>query len=140
MSNMGFDIFNELNYLMSERDIFCAALRLKRNKAAGTDGIINEIIKSGISVLSIPLCKLFNCIFSNSHFPITWRINTLSPLLKKSDSKVCDNSRGIAAGCCLSKLFLGVLNNRLNKFADKHSLIPAQQIGYKEIGSQKYDW
>ena len=132
MSNMGFDIFNELNYLMSEKEIHCAALQLKRNKAAGTDGIINEMIKSGISVLSKPLCKLFNCIFSNSHFPITWRINTLSPLHKKGDSKVCDNFRGIAVGCCLSKLFLSVLNNRLKKFADKHSLIPAQQIGYRE--------
>ena len=118
MSNMGFDIFNELNYVMSEKEILCAALQLKRNKAVGTGGIISEMIKSGISVLSKQLCKLFNCIFSNSHFPITWWINTLSPLHKKGDSKVCDNFRGIAVGCCLSKLFLSVLNNRLKKFAD----------------------
>ena len=83
MNNMGFDIFNELNYLMSEKEILCAALQLKRNKAAGTDGIINETIKSGIFVLSKLLWKLFNCIFSNSHYPITRRINTLSPLHKK---------------------------------------------------------
>ena len=69
ISKVGAHIFNELNYRMSEQEILLAAMHLKRNKAAGTDGVINEMIKSGISVLCKPIVKLFDCIFSNGHFP-----------------------------------------------------------------------
>ena len=48
------------------------------------------------------------------------------------------NDRGIAIGYCLSKVFLGVLHNRLLAFVDKHQLIPNCQIGYKH-GSRTSD-
>ena len=124
-------IFNELNYRMSEPKIMAAAFSLKRKKTSGTDGIINEMIKSGILTLKSTLTQLFNSIFSLGHYPNNWRTNSLSPLHKKGDQKSCDNFRGIAVGCCLSKLFLSVLNKRLITFVNNQSIIPKHQIGYQ---------
>ena len=71
-------------------------------------------------------------------YPSSWRVHSLTPLHKKGDTSKPANYRGIAVGCCLSKVFLGVLHNRLLEFVDKHKLIPNCQIGYKH-GSRTSD-
>ena len=68
--------FNELNFRIEINEIINSAKYLKSNKAAGVDGIINEILKAGMSQLIVPLHKLFNAILSNGHFPSNWRENT----------------------------------------------------------------
>ena len=125
-------IFNELNFKISEAEVQAATANLKVNKAAGIDGIISEIVKASSSFIMTPLHSLFNRIFLSGYFPKLWRVNTLSPLHKKGNNSVTDNYRGIAVGCCLAKLFLSVLHNRLQTFIDANDLIPNCQIGYKK--------
>ena len=131
-------IFNSLNFRIKPEEIALAANNLKKNKSPGVDGILNEMIQASMPFISKQLTLLFNSIFSGSHFPKTWRIHTLSPLLKKGDIYNPSNYRGIAIGSNLSKLFLTVLHNRLNVFVNENNLIPKNQIGYRK-GSRTTD-
>ena len=96
------------------------------------------MLKTAHPFISKHLELLFNAIFISSMFPDIWRIQILNPLHRKGGIYQPGNSRGIAIGSCLSKLFLSILHGRLVKFADTNKLIPIQQIGYRK-GSRTTD-
>ena len=131
MKNNKDKVFNELNFSITKAEVFRSMRSLKMSKAAGIDGILNEMIKAGANTLLDPFCSLFNKILAHQHFPKAWRTSTLSPLYKKGDCLDTNNYRGIAVSSSLSKLFLSILQKRLLDFSSKHSLIPECQIGYK---------
>ena len=128
-------VFNELNFTISLEEVSTAISLLKSNKAPGTDGLVNEMLKSGCSVLLPYLHKLFNKIFISGSYPECWRTNTLSPLHKKGDTHTTGNYRGIAVSSCIPKLFLSILQRRLVNFTDKHNCIPNCQLGYRKKSS-----
>ena len=128
-------VFNELNFAISLDEVSKAIHLLKSNKAPGTDGLINEMLKEGISVLLPYLHKLFNQIFISGNYPENWRTNTLSPLHKKGDTHTTGNYRGIAVSSCIPKLFLSILQRRLVDFSDNNNVIPNCQLGYKRKSS-----
>ena len=128
-------LFNELNFSISLVETSNAIRNLKTNKAAGLDGIVNEMFKTGISSLLSPLHKIFNSILTHGHFPSSWHTNTLSPLFKKGDQFDPKNYRGIAVSSSLSKIFLSIMQKRLSNFSKSHNLIPSCQIAYKQNSS-----
>ena len=107
------NVFNDLNFRITKAEIIQASHKLSTGKSSGIDGILNEMLKCGITVLLPSLHKLFNIILTSGLFPTTWGTNTLSPLHKKGDRNTSDNYRGIAVGSNLSKLFCSVIHNRL---------------------------
>lgn len=125
-------IFNELNFRIELHEVIQCIGSLKNKKAAGIDGIVNEMLKAGITSLAFPLQKLFNHILCQGHFPKHWQTNTLTPLHKKGDQLNPKNYRGIAVSNSIAKLFLAVLHRRLKKFTSDHGLVPNCQIAYKE--------
>ena len=129
------NIFNELNFSITAAETAKAINSLKTNKAAGVDGIVNEMFKAGISSLLNPLHKLFNSILTYGYYPTVWRTNTLTPLFKKGDQYDPKNYRGIAVASSISKLFLSIMQKRLSKFSQSHNLIPSCQIAYKQKSS-----
>ena len=62
-------IFNELNFMIGKQEILNSAKHLKSNKAAGIDGIVNEILKAGMSSLIEPMGNLFHGILTNGQYP-----------------------------------------------------------------------
>ena len=131
-------IFNELNFCIDSKEILNSTHLLKNNKATGTDGICNEILKICVPAMIEPITKLFNTILTHGLYPNQWTTQSLSPLHKKGSVYMPDNYRGIAIGNGLAKIFLQVLHKRLLGFSDKHNLIPPNQIGYKK-GSRTTD-
>ena len=108
---------------------------LKINKAAGVDGIVNEMFKAGINSLLFPLHKIFNSVLTHGYFPKAWQTNTLTPLFKKGDQYDPKNYRGIAVSSSISKIFLTIMQKRLSNFAYSNNLIPSCQIAYKRNSS-----
>ena len=125
-------IFNTLCFKITDLEITSAVCALKNGKAAGIDGVPNEMIKASLSFLKPSLLSIFNDILLHGKFPSVWSINTLTPLHKKGSTLLRDNYRGIAVSGCLAKLYLSILHKRLYKFADENNLIPPAQIGYKK--------
>ena len=103
---------HDLDFPFTCKEIRQGLSRLKINKKEGIDSISNEMLKYGSSVLTLPLVKLFNFILNITDFPVTWNMSLISTIYKKGDKNNC-NYRGISLSSCLSKLFTGLLQNRL---------------------------
>ena len=76
-------IFNELNFRITDAEIYAAIAKLKNGKASGFDGILNEMIKAGKHALVPALNKIFNFILLSGTFPDKWRITSSPQCIKK---------------------------------------------------------
>ena len=90
------------------------------------------MLKAGSLVLNPLIQKLFNHVFSSGIYPMQWSSVYLSAVFKSGDPSKTENYRGIAINSCVGKLFNSVLNNRLDKFLVKESVINPCQIGFSK--------
>jgi len=74
--------FNELDSPFTEEEIKNGIKKLKNKKAAGTDRIRNEMLKSGRHFLTTSLKKLFNLILEAGTFPDCWSMGLITPIFK----------------------------------------------------------
>ena len=89
------------------------------------------MLKYCSSVITLPLVKLFNYILNSTDYPETWNISLISTIYKKGDKNNCNNYRGISLSSCLSKLFTGLLQNRLITHLERHNLFSPFQAGFR---------
>ena len=76
--------------------------------------------------------RIFNDIIENGTFPTEWNIGVIKPIYKqKGDKKSPANYRGITLTGCLAKLLTSILQNRLNKFIEKHDALNPEQFGFR---------
>ena len=74
------------------------------------------MLKFGQTYIIDPLCKLFNNILSTGKFPVVWEKGIIVPIFKSGETCNPSNYKGITIG----KLFLKILNNRLDNFLTMH--------------------
>ena len=125
-------IFTELDTRISNKEIINAIASLKNNKASSFDQILNEMLKFGQTYIIDPLCKLFNNILSTGKFPVVWANGIIVPIFKSGEKCNPSNYREITIGSCIGKLFLKILNNRLDNFLTMHNIICPEQIGFSK--------
>ena len=99
---------------------------LRRGKAPGPDGILNEMILYGGFRLIESLTQLLNIAIDEECVPSDWRKSYVVPLFKGGDTEVASNYRGIALGSCVTKVFTRCLTRRLGEFAEERILTEAQ--------------
>ena len=102
--------FSQLDYRIEIQEVLQGIKSLKLGKAIGLDAISNEMIKAGQTVLSAPICRLFNLVLSTGQYPSAWTAGKILPIHKKGDFDNPSNYRGITLSSCLGKLFNWVLN------------------------------
>ncbi|XP_062583214.1 uncharacterized protein LOC134244980 [Saccostrea cucullata] len=91
-----------LNFEISEEEILCAVKRLKNNKAAGYDQLLNEHISSTIATFLPVYKKMFNLIFDSGIIPDEWLTGIVKPIFKnKGDPTNPENYRPITLLSCL---------------------------------------
>ena len=72
--------------------------------------------------------ELFNIVFTTCTVPDEWSQGTISPIYKnKGGRSDPDNYRGIAIHSCFGKLFMAVLNARLNRYLEYSNLLCEEQ-------------
>ena len=77
--------------------------------------------------------KLFNAIFLKGKFPELWANFIVIHLPPKAGSfSDPDNYRGIALTSVLSKVFLHIVNKKLQIWADDNNLIGEKQGGFRK--------
>eukprot|EP00959_Pyramimonas_sp_CCMP1952_P205669 4301053-Pyramimonas_sp.AAC.1 len=92
---------------------------LKSNKAADTEGIVAEMLKSGGKALRYILLDLFNRILRpGTPTPKNWKHTVIKVLYKSGDPQLPQNYRPIATIPILYKLFSRLLYNRLLPILD----------------------
>ena len=63
------------------------------------------------------------------------RRRIIVPLFKKNDPNDINNYRGITLVSCFSKIFTGVLSNRLKKWAENNDVLSDWQFGFRKCRS-----
>ena len=106
--------------------------RLKKGKAVAEDLLSNDMIIASAEITAPILVHLFNRIIQDELPPEIWCLGIIIPLFKSGDSKDVNNYRGITINSCLSKLFMLLMNDRLQVECDKNGLIHFNQIGFRK--------
>ena len=123
---------NVLNYEINCNEVYLVIMAAKNNKSIGIDNLPYEIFKKGHSVTL--LHKLFNLIFNSSIIPSIWLKAIIKPIPKSttSDPRLPLMYRGISLLSTVSKLYSGILNNRLSKFSEENNLFVEEQNGFRK--------
>ncbi len=122
-----------LNKPISEDEVRKQIKLLRNGKAAGTDQILNEMIKCSSPQVCSLYTKLFNLILDTGHIPEIWSVGVIKPIYKnKGRSDDPDNYRGITLVSCLGKLYTGILNSRLSSFIESNNKITECQAGFRK--------
>ena len=105
--------------------------QLKRHKAAGMDGIFNEIlIFSGPSMWEA-IWRLCSELFMLERIPVDWGRGVISPLHKSGDRSNPNNYRGITLLSVVGKVFTAVINKRISTWCEENGKLVEQQAGFR---------
>ncbi len=77
----------------------------------------------------MPLLTMFNCFLAEG-FPKALSTRVVHMFFKGGDASNFDNYRGITVKPILAKLFIMILNKRLNEWAEQHGLRAKGQAGF----------
>ena len=105
---------------------------LKKNKAAGPDGIPAEILKALPPYALKILLKIMNKIKDSCKYPEKWAWGITSLLFKEGDDEDPNNYRAITVADAISKILAIMLNERVEKWNLKEKILRMEQIGFKK--------
>ena len=121
----------ELDSVISLGEVKRAVKDLKAGKAAGSDGVVNELIKfGGGKVVSLVWNLLRNC-FDEERVPEQWLEGIIFPLYKQGDKRDPYNYRGISLLSVVSKIYEMVLYRRLDEWCERRGIIREEQGGFR---------
>ncbi|XP_063912023.1 uncharacterized protein LOC135128876 [Zophobas morio] len=91
--------------------------RLKRGKAPGRNGLVNEVWIFGTDGMIERLSELMNDVWTGKGFPREWRVGQICPIPKKGSKEKVENYRGITLINTAYKLYAMALNERRGRGA-----------------------
>ena len=125
------NIFNELDYKITMKEIRISISQLKNNKSPGLDNICNEMFKNASAATITLLTKIFNDILLSGQYPKEWNQGYICTIYKSKCMSDPNNYRCLTINSSFGKLFNRVLNNRLTKYMLDHNIISHCQIGFQ---------
>jgi hypothetical protein len=121
-----------LDSVFTLEDLNLVLSKVKNNKAPGTDGIPFEFFKRLPQNALLTLLNLFNNIFCNHDIPSSFKKAIIFPLHKKGAIEDVQNYRGISFLNSISKLFSGLLLNRISNWVEAHNILSESQAGFRK--------
>ncbi|XP_065174094.1 uncharacterized protein [Atheta coriaria] len=98
---------------VNKNEIAEVLAKLKNRKAAGPDGIANELLKYGGQKLITEITKMINKVLKERRIPNEWRTSTLIMLFKKGDRQIPSNYRGITLLSTTLKITTRIISNKI---------------------------
>ena len=105
--------------------------KVSGKKACGPDGLGGGLLKSCFHIIFLFLSTIFNSLYYASLYPIEWTNSITFMLFKKGDKKDPSNYRSISLLNILSKVFSGILHNRLMIWCTKENIFSNFQFGFR---------
>jgi len=96
------------------KEVSDITVKLKENKAPGTDNLPAELIKYRGYILKHRMFKLILLIWNKEQLPVEWLQGIICPIHRKGDRAICSNYRPITLLNRVYKIFTTLLNNRLS--------------------------
>ena len=129
-------IFNDIN--ISEDEVKDSIMILQLNKASGSDGISNRLLKGVSMSICNPLAYLFNLSLNESCFPSCWKDANVIPPFKKGESNLPNNYRPVSLLSCIGKPMEHIIFKHMYNFLLVHNLIYKYQSGFQPGHSTVY--
>jgi hypothetical protein len=132
--SMNTDFNTTLDQPFTLEEVKIAISNLKRGKAVGIDGIMNEVFKYGGENVAYYVWKLFDFLFTDEQFPMEWSRGIIVPIFKGGPPEFkCDPNkyRGITLLSIVGKTYTGVLNRRLNNWIEDNDILADEQAGFR---------
>ena len=124
-------IKRDLEELPSEQEVLKAIGKLRSGTAAGSSGILPEMVKYACrdGHFCALLLDLIQSAWEQQRVPRDWADAIIIPIPKKGDLTCCDNWRGIALLEVVGKVLARVLQQRLQMVAEE--VLPESQCGFR---------
>ena len=122
---------NISNEPFSKKEFTNVISNLKNNKAVGSDGILNEMVKNAPETILNLLRNFINLCLCKSLIPQSWCMDLITPIFKDGSINDPDNYRGMCISSVLLKIICTLLQNRIQGHCNKFNLINENQIGFK---------
>ena len=113
-------------------EIKFAIRQLKTGKTAEPDQVIAEAIKAGGKHILSQLRLLLRMIWHSDNIPNSWKNGLIVPLFKKGDNGECKNYRGISLLSAVGKVFMKVIQQRLQQKREQEAR--EEQTGFLPEG------
>ena len=104
---------------------------LQPNKASGPDLVKNELLKHSGPSARTKIMDLFNCILLSQTIPSKWNTSKVILLLKRPPTYDLGNYRPISLSSCFSKLFVKIMERRLESVMESHDVLGHFQQGFR---------
>ena len=104
--------------------------KLKRNAAAGPDGLPPILFKETALNIAHPLAIMFRSFIDLHTLPSEWKLSHITPVFKKGSPVDPSNYRPISLTSCCCKIMESIIAQDLLKFLDVHKLISKNQHGF----------
>ena len=115
---------------MREREIKQALGVTAVNKAGGGDGIPGELLKTLDDDATKLLHSLRRQIWKTQQWPQDWKRSTVTPVPKKTSTKVCSNPQTVVLISHDSKVMLKILHARLQHYVNQE--LTVVQTGFRK--------
>lgn len=119
---------------IEEREVERVIKVLKNGKAAGTDGIIGELLKYGGKAAVTTLHKIYNKVLEEGEVPLDWKKSRVTLIHKGGGKDRLDiaNYRPIAVINIFAKIFGMVINEKLKAWTESHKILGEEQSGFRK--------
>ena len=97
-----------------------------------SDNLLNDYCIESSDILSTHITDMFNNVLSTGYLTGSWAEGYIVPLHKKGNINDANNYPGITLMSNFGKLFVNVLNNRVNKWCEKNSILTDAQFGFRK--------
>lgn len=121
-----------LHLPITTAEVSAALSRLRRNKAAGIDGLRAEFLLDADEALAPALATTYTALFTG-HLPPALNCQLVHPIYKqKGDPLDPSNYRCLSVGPTLTKLYAMILESRLATWAEACGKRAPSQAGFRK--------
>lgn len=116
----------------TDEEINVQMKKLKKGKAAGGDGLRNEVWKNGGVELRRELADVMKRIGKGDKAPRGWKKGVVQPIHKKGPKDEVKNYRGVTLMDTSYKLYAALLNERLKKEVEGKQVLSEGMAGFRK--------
>ena len=106
--------------------------KVKLNKAPGEDRIPYEFLINATDEVLLELAKIFTTILRTGIPDESFLKSVVFPIFKKGDPNLASNYRGISFMNCISKILMGILNERITNWVNEKEILNEYQAGFRK--------
>ena len=119
------DIYTDVN----EVEKLCKNINI--NKSSCIENLSAEVVRDAFLAIADKITNLFNCSFTNSNIPASWKVAKVTPLQKPGNKNHVSNLRPVSLLPLPSKLIEKIVHARIYEHRNTNKLLDEKQGGFR---------